>query len=300
MRKNLVIVRAGEGSLHETWLGGGERSWDLIVNYFGDNPHKFKAPGIRRIDSKGPKWPALQALMNQLGDELLQYDYVWLPDDDLASVPENVERMFSLCLAHRFELAQPALSLDSYVGHLITLANRNFVFRYTTFVEIMAPCFSAPFLRRCRPTFGANISGWGLDLLWSSWVSHWSRIAILDVATVRHTRPMGGPSYQIVRESGRNALDECEALKKEYGIVRDDIFITGGLTHSGQRLLCNTNTHGQLVVAILGGYFPELAQASQMVIQLLWPSIGAIPPMHWTPQNFRRIGEQTPPRGVEA
>ena len=55
-RKNLVIVRAGDSSLHEEWLQGeGERNWDLIVNYFGDDPQRYRKDDVQRIDSKGPK-----------------------------------------------------------------------------------------------------------------------------------------------------------------------------------------------------------------------------------------------------
>jgi len=35
-RRNLVIVRAGNSSLHPEWLkGDGARNWDIVVNYFG-------------------------------------------------------------------------------------------------------------------------------------------------------------------------------------------------------------------------------------------------------------------------
>ena len=70
-RRNLVIVRAGDASLHEQWLAGdGERNWDLIVNYFGDDPARYRNEDVRRIDSKGPKWPALHDLIQELGQEV--------------------------------------------------------------------------------------------------------------------------------------------------------------------------------------------------------------------------------------
>jgi hypothetical protein len=69
-RKNLVIVRAGDSSLHEEWLQGeGERNWDLIVNYFGDDPQRYRKDDVQRIDSKGPKWPALHDLVQKLGED---------------------------------------------------------------------------------------------------------------------------------------------------------------------------------------------------------------------------------------
>ena len=62
-RKNLVVVRAGDNSLHPEWLdGSAERNWDLVVNYFGDDPDRYRTHDVVRIDGKGPKWPALQTL----------------------------------------------------------------------------------------------------------------------------------------------------------------------------------------------------------------------------------------------
>jgi len=187
MRKALVIVRAGDTSLHESWLAGEQdRQWDLLVNYFGDDPNRFRHGDVRRIDSKGPKWPALYELITELSDDIRAYDYVWLPDDDLACDQNTINKFFNICRDYNLELSQPALSSDSHLGHAITLRNHSFQLRFTNFVEIMAPCFSADFLCRCTPSFGENLSGWGLDYLWPSWVTDASRIAIIDATSIRH------------------------------------------------------------------------------------------------------------------
>jgi hypothetical protein len=58
VRGNLVVVRAGDSSLHPTWLpASGHRNWDLLVSYIGDDPENFRVPAVTRIDGKGPKWP---------------------------------------------------------------------------------------------------------------------------------------------------------------------------------------------------------------------------------------------------
>ena len=62
MKRSLVIVRAGDGSLHEEWLGQapeGPRNFDLAVSYYGSDPRRFRAPGVQRYDSPGPKYPGL-------------------------------------------------------------------------------------------------------------------------------------------------------------------------------------------------------------------------------------------------
>jgi hypothetical protein len=77
VRRNLVIVRAGDSSLHPTWLpASGQRNWDLVVSYFGDDPQKFRIPDVTRIDGKGPKWIGLHKLLTENIDLVRQYDYI--------------------------------------------------------------------------------------------------------------------------------------------------------------------------------------------------------------------------------
>ncbi len=287
MGKNLVIVRAGDGSLHPGWLAGsGERTWDLLVNYFGDDPERFREPGIRRIDSKGPNWPALHALVAEQAALIAGYDYVWFPDDDLACDTGTINRLFDLCREYRLELAQPALSPDSHLGHAITLRNRSFRLRFTNFVEIMAPCFSADFLARCAPSFGENLSGWGLDYLWPSWASDWRRVAIVDGAVIRHTRPVGGPNYQALTETGHTARDELMQVVAKYGIRFAARLVTGGITQDGRLLSASDQSHGDLVADLIAGYLPELGWNSPELLRLLRPHLALLPPANWVPEAY--------------
>jgi hypothetical protein len=287
MRRALVIVRAGDTSLHEGWLAGPEdRTWDLLVSYFGDDPQRFRGEDVRRIDAKGPKWPALHALVRELADEIGAYDYVWLPDDDLACDKETINRLFAMCREHRLELAQPALSPTSHLGHAITLRNRSFRLRFTNFVEVMAPCFSADFLRRCAPSFGENISGWGLDYLWPSWASDAGRVAIIDAAIIRHTRPVGGPNYRVLTERGITARDELLQLAAKYGIRAAARFVTGGITLDGRHLSASDGSHPALVAELIAGYLPELGGNAPELLRLIEPSLALLPPAVWVPEQY--------------
>ncbi|WP_159080169.1 DUF707 domain-containing protein [Nocardia suismassiliense] len=209
-RRNLVVLRAGDTSLHEQWLAGPEpRTWDLVVSYFGDDPHRYRDGDVRRLDRKGPKWPALHHVLTvDLADTIEDYDYIWLPDDDLATDTASINELFEYAARYRLALSQPALTEDSYYSHEITLVDRRFELRYTNFVEIMAPCFRRDFLLRCLPTFNATQTGWGLDFHWPRFVPDTSSIAIVDAVTVRHTRPVGGPNYAAARAAGVNTWAE--------------------------------------------------------------------------------------------
>ncbi|MGC4994850.1 hypothetical protein [Nocardia salmonicida] len=214
-RRNLVVLRAGDASLHEQWLAGPHpRTWDMVVSYFGDDPDRYRVDGITRIDRKGPKWPALHHVLTvDLAGVIENYDYIWLPDDDLAADTSTINELFEYAAQYDLSLAQPALTEDSFFSHEITLVDRRFELRHTNFVEIMAPCFSQEFLNRCLPTFDTTQTGWGLDFHWPRFITDSSSIAIVDSVTVRHTRPVGGPNYAAVRAAGVDPWAEyCEYL----------------------------------------------------------------------------------------
>lgn len=234
----LVIVRAGDQSLHPGWTNDlATRNWDLVVSYFGNDPDRFRDAGEVRIDDKGLKWAGLHALLAR-EDCWRAYDYVWLPDDDLAIDQVAISNMFATMAELQLALAQPALSWASHFSHPVTMHCPSFRVRMTNFVEIMAPCFDRRFLDTCLPTFKETLSGWGLDWLWPRLLPHDSlQCAIIDLATATHTRPVGGPSYDKLREAGIAPQDERAALMRRYGIPADIRFrVVGAIDASGNRL----------------------------------------------------------------
>jgi hypothetical protein len=264
-RPNLVIVRAGNNSLHPEWLkGDGARNWDIVVNYFGDDPNLYKGADVTRIDSKGPKWPALHQLLQQNPYFISEYQYIWLPDDDLLTTKANVNMLFELVTSYKLEVAQPALSWDSYYSHITTLRNRMTKIRFTNYVEVMAPCFSSAMLQKALPLFGSNLSGWGLDYLWTGLAENpLTGIAIIDEVTVRHTRPVGGPNYKMLRETGVSPWDEMRALCKEHGLDETPILSTHtAIRHDGAVITAEKNRY-RFVFDLVLGYLPALAQTHE-------------------------------------
>lgn len=215
----LVVVRAGDASLHPGWTRAPEeRDWDLVVSYFGDDPQRFRGAHERRIDDKGQKWPGLHALLTR-ESFWRGYDYVWLPDDDLVADQADISGLFRTTAGLGLALTQPALSWTSHYSHALTVRRPSFSVRMTNFVEIMAPCFERRFLEACLPTFGENLSGWGLDLLWPRLLPEGSlQCAIVDDVAVTHTRAVGGPGYDHMRVRGLSPWQEGEALLRRHGI----------------------------------------------------------------------------------
>ncbi len=272
--KNLVIVRAGNNSLHPGWLAGPEaRNWDIVVNYFGDSPTLYRDENVVRIDSKGAKWPALYALFQEHRQEILQYDYIWLPDDDIAADKNTINRMFDLCAELKLELAQPALSHDSYYSHLITLKNSEFMVRYTNFIEIMAPVFSREFLPPCADSFRENLSGFGLDLLWPTWLGGDNKAAIIDACVVRHTRVLGGPNHKAVVATGITPMKELGGVIAKFGLISNAHKIVGAIDRRGYRMSIAGGQGAELLLRIINGYLPEMAEERFALTSLLQPML---------------------------
>jgi hypothetical protein len=278
-RRNLVIVRAGDTSLHEQWLDGdAERNWDLIVNYFGDDPQCYRRDDVRRIDSKSQKWLALHDLIQKLDEEVFCYDHIWLPDDDLRATKDGINLLFEIFAKHSLALAQPALTPDSHISHLITLRSKSFQLRFTNFVEIMAPCFSRDCLKQLLPSFNENQSGWGLDFIWPTRIADWKRIGIIDAVTVCHTRPLNGPNYPFLANKGKDARQEMAELLIKYGVTPQQPFVRG----SDRKLSIYDATARDLIDRIVIGYLPELANYSDALMHFVRPNLNHLTPSETT------------------
>ncbi|MBB2191929.1 DUF707 domain-containing protein [Gluconacetobacter azotocaptans] len=229
-RRNLVIVRAGRESHHLDWARDielSDRTWDLCVSFYGPDD-AFSEIGecdFSILQNKDRKWPAIAALFGEQSP-FWQYDYVMMPDDDIAMTWSDINRCFEVMKDYGLYLAQPALASDSprnHFSHPLTLHHQGTVLRYTSFVEVMVPIFSRDAIRLCLPSFVTSDSGWGLDWAWQSMLGYPKRrSAIIDEVVVRHMRPVGG-NYQGLtpQEDEARVLDMFGGKKilVNYGVV---------------------------------------------------------------------------------
>jgi hypothetical protein len=216
--RNLIVVRAGDGSLHREWIAGPARDFDLFISYYGKSAGRWRTDGDFYEARPGPKWPCLADLLREHADLIAEYDAIWLPDDDLSVDSATLNRMFAFFCAHRLDLAQPALTPNSYHTWNTLLQEPGCHLRYTRFVEVMAPLFSRAALRVCAPTFAESPSGWGLDWVWPTLCERagLDGIAVIDATPVRHTRPVGGELYRNHRELDPRA--DAERVIRKYGL----------------------------------------------------------------------------------
>jgi len=217
-RRNLVVVRAGDHSLHHGWLDAPARDFDLFVSYYGSAPGRHRHTADYYETRRGPKWTGIDQLLRDHAALLEGYEAFWFPDDDLETSGADIDRMFAFFRAYRLCLAQPALTRDSHHTWNTLLQEPDCHIRYGGFVEVMAPIFSRDALRVCRPTFAESRSGWGLDWLWPTLCADagLDRIAVIDATPVRHTRPVGGELYR--NNPDLDPRGEARRLLDRYGI----------------------------------------------------------------------------------
>lgn len=221
-RKNLVVVRAGDCSLHPVWLSGGAtRNFDIFISYFGSTKDKYRSQAEYYESAVGLKFPALARLLTEHGDLFSSYDAFWFPDDDLLTDPETISGMFDLFHAYALWLAQPALGPGSHVSYPATAQRPNSRLRFSGFVEIMCPLFSRTSLEMLGSTFSSSSSGWGLDFLWPHLLKNpQTGIAILDETPVVHTRPLGiGSFYDQCKKQNVDPEAELNRILKAHGLV---------------------------------------------------------------------------------
>jgi hypothetical protein len=195
-RRNLVVLRANETSLHPTWrrdLEEQDRSWDLCISHYG-KPETFPPQDFAEyvcLQNYDRKFQALKKLMHR-GSILWDYDYIMFPDDDLQMTWRDLNIMFATCNEYRLQIAHPSLDPDSCVHVRKSEQNPEYLLRFVTNTEIMAPIFSKQALQSCIYTFDINESGFGLEYAWAKLVDGpLTKIAIIDRVAVAHMRKTG-------------------------------------------------------------------------------------------------------------
>lgn len=253
-RTNLVVVRAGGNSLHGSWLElpYARRNYDLVVSYYDEAAFATFQPaaGVAAALVKGGKWDGLFRTLRDL--DLDGYDYVWLPDDDIAIAATGVNAIFDLCRENGLALAQPALTRASYFSHFVFSQCPGFRLRYTNYIEIMAPCLSRAVLLRALPFFHDTMSGFGLDYIWCRWPESGAfRAAILDTVAMHHTRPVGRVLKAAMATSGRPAATvEEQRLKDMFALDRRIVpIVFAGILQDGDPVLGRFATGRRMCVA---------------------------------------------------
>ncbi|WHP07361.1 MULTISPECIES: DUF707 domain-containing protein [Acinetobacter] len=266
--KTLVVVRCGDNSLHPEWVNESS-NFDVVLSYFG-NDIQYNLDHIKFVHNfKGSKWQGLYDFFLNYPDLWQEYDYIWLPDDDLSTTAENLNIFFDLCHQYQFILAQPALTKNSYFTFGLLLQVSNFIYRETNFVEVMAPCFSKEAFKKVWQTFSENKSGWGLDALWPVMLENNGKIGIIDAAPVFHTRPVGVAGHGLGSNQESPYLEKNNLLKKYKIVIKNGCF--SGLLENNQYIQNKKQLFDEIVKGVAPLRLKDIDSFNKVYNEVFYP-----------------------------
>jgi hypothetical protein len=223
--KNLLITTIGKDNHFSAWIDG-ERNYDIaVINYDGsDQPKVSDKTCVFTRNQKTFKYPGIKdALVSS--PELMRYAYYWMPDEDIWAKPDMINEIFDKMSEYDLWLAQPSVlnAEGSYPSWDCFIHKPSPDIIYTSFVEVMCPCFSRRALMTCLEVFSKSQSGWGQDLVWSA-LGEKERKGIINSVAIKHTRPVcNGNLYGALKANGIYPSRERKRLMAEYCIPKIDI-----------------------------------------------------------------------------
>jgi hypothetical protein len=266
-RKFLVFVVPQAGfhcPLKE--LAGGVRDFDLAVRFY-DEPavnDEFLSRADFVMTGGLSKLHSAAAFLEvcSLKD---RYDGYLFLDGDLDFDVSGLGSFLSLALAAKLDLAQPSITRDSHSFWEMAYHQPDFLFRETSFVEVMAPYMSRAALAKLLPTFTRSISTYGLDFVWPSLLGN-GKIAVVDAFQVRHAERVdlkGGAFYRYLATLGIDPLDEGRQLLSDYGVQRVR-------PHSRRGYLSQASTDSSEGASLMSVFLPRVERytRSQYTIDL--------------------------------
>jgi len=168
------------------------------------------------------KFHAAELFLRDRG--LLQaYDGYLFLDGDVEFDASRLSQFLAFVDAVGLQLAQPALTRDSGAYWKMTLQQPGYIYRESSFVEVMAPFISQKALHTLIPTFSQSISGYGLDLVWPRLLQDAS-IGVVDAFQMRHREKVDhetGRFYTYLKSIGVDLDEEERQLLARYGIQRE-------------------------------------------------------------------------------
>jgi hypothetical protein len=239
--RNLIILRAGDSSLHGSWLNPvrGARNWDLHISYYGTRGGPVPIDGSNITwsqDNDTSKWAGIATALSRGMFALDDYEYIALLDDDIITTTGALNRAFDLAREHNLAACQMSLYQDSFYEFLCWLRHPFLTLHYTSHVELMAPILRVDIMKRVEPYFSLHNNLWAMDHIVGHIAGERPRsIAVLDEVSVLHTRAYrSGETYKVF-----GGIDPKEAERRfleEHGFSRLERTVEGGLT-KGRRFI---------------------------------------------------------------
>lgn len=239
-RRFLVLARVGDNSLHHSWIADKmvTRNWDLQLNAYAKDRSHCQDGDLPTVFDYGTKWDSIARHFKAHPELLRRYEYVMLPDDDLLMEASDINRLFDIAVEYDLTMAQPAMTIESYMSHAVVLRMPGFRLRYSTFLESMACCIKSSYLRTLLPMFERHFTGWGTDMIWAMLMKDPSyRAAIVDEVPMTHTRPLySGPIYNTFAKEKIDPKEEVRGLLACFDNHPLRMHVYGGYLSNGRKV----------------------------------------------------------------
>jgi len=227
----LVFVRAGKDSWHQRLLRENpDRNWDCCVNWYVEPKDETEADFYCTAPQTINKLQGFLEFRKQFGDHW-PYRYVLLLDDDIYLRPGDLNHFFSICSYYQTYLSQPAQRWFTHTTLNSLVRNPTCILRRVSFVEGMAPCFSAAALEELIHTFDWTKSIWGTDWAWGSLLQDREAVHVVDAVALYHTRTGNGRKtlfYQRLLAMGVEPGEELRSIQRRFpGFPGPRTFRTG-------------------------------------------------------------------------
>ena len=198
------------------------RNFDVAARFY-DAPGQNEAMlnGAEYVITGGlSKFHAASLFLRKF-DLVETYEGYLFLDGDLEFDSDQLSQFLSLAHAVGFSLAQPSVTRDSYCYWNMAYHQPGYIFRDTSFVEVMSPYLSRAALSKALPTFTQSISSYGLDLVWPTLVGNES-IAVVDAFQIRHRSTVehaSGSFYKYLKSIGVDLDEEERLILQKYGVT---------------------------------------------------------------------------------
>ena len=218
-RPYLVFVRAGNDSWHQRLLRESpDRNWDCCVNWYVEPHDESDADYYCTAPQTINKLQGFLEFRKQFG-ERWPYRYVLLLDDDLYLKRGDLNHFFHVCDYYQTYLSQPSQRWFTHTTLNSLVRNPACILRRVSFVEGMAPCFSAAALAELIHTFDWTKSIWGTDWAWGGLLQDRNAVHVVDAVALHHTRTGNGRKtlfYQRLLAMGVEPGDELRGIQRRY------------------------------------------------------------------------------------
>jgi hypothetical protein len=212
MKEFLIISTCSKDSVFTEWIPS-ESNFDLVLLYNDDDTQsleKFKNITEWIFPLKGEKWFLINQFISQNLEFISNYSYIWFPDSDISISTQKINELFEINKKYKLWISQPCF-IDNCT-YSITKKHPSSYFRFTNYVQDIAPIIKTDKIKQIIHTFESNRSTLWFEILGSPK----QKFAIIDRIVAKCNRPENISSNTSIDPSKINFSYISDGLFEEF------------------------------------------------------------------------------------